>query len=109
MNKVMIRNLIYATLFVLLVGCGTSYKPLHDSFGQSGTYDETKAKNYTNDLIICKKIAKDNTNKTIEAGKVGYNWLIRPQLLWLVDKAEYKERNIIKNCLVNRGHSILND
>ena len=56
-----------------------------------------------------KKIAKDNTNKTIEAGKVGYNWLIRPQLLWLVDKAEYKERKIIKNCLVNRGHSILND
>ena len=48
-------------------------------------------------------------NKTIEAGKVGYNWLIRPQLLWLVDKAEYKERKLIKNCLVGRGHSILND
>jgi hypothetical protein len=94
---------------LLLSACSTNYKPVADSFGRSGTFNEDRANNFTNDLIICQQLAKENANQVWENTKVAYNWLVRPQLLWLVDKAEYTERKIIKNCLTNRGHSILND
>ena len=38
-----------------------SYKPLIDTNGRSGTFDEDKAKEITNDLQHCKQLAKDNT------------------------------------------------
>ena len=46
----------------LLQGCA-SYKPLIDSNGQSGTFNESQAKNITNDKMLCSQLAKNNTTK----------------------------------------------
>jgi hypothetical protein len=45
----------------------------------------------------------------MEAGKVFYNWYVRPQLLWLPDKADYKYKKLINKCMSKRGHAILSD
>ena len=37
-----------------------SYKPIVDTGGRSGTFDEDKAKEISNDLQHCKQLAKEN-------------------------------------------------
>jgi len=91
----------------LLQGCA-SYKPVIDSNGQSGTFNESQANNITNDLMLCKKLAKDNTNTLVESGKTVYNVWWRASTLWLSDKLEYKYPKIYRNCMNNRGHSVVN-
>ena len=49
-----------------------------------------------------------NTNDLIESYKVVHNWYLRPSTLWLMPKAEYTNKKLVKNCLTNRGHSVLN-
>ena len=41
--------------------CST-YSPLVDTIGRSGTFDTDQAKEITNNIQHCDKIAKDNTN-----------------------------------------------
>ena len=59
MRKMMI---VMVASLTLLQGCA-SYKPLIDSNGQSGTFNESQAKNITNDKMLCSQFAKDNTTK----------------------------------------------
>jgi len=91
----------------LLQGCAT-YKPIVDTAGRSGTFNETKAKEITNDLQHCKALAKENTNTLVESGKVVYNVWWRESSLWLADKLEYNYPKIYRNCVKNRGHSVVN-
>tara|TARA_R110000803_G_scaffold125005_1_gene192701 strand:- start:2783 stop:3079 length:297 start_codon:yes stop_codon:yes gene_type:complete len=94
-------------LVAILIMCSTiscTYKPIVDHRGNKG---EEVAYRYNDDLQTCKAIGKDNTNSIIESVKVGYNWYIRPQLLWLPDKMEYSYKGIVNKCLIQRGHSIL--
>lgn len=88
-----------------LAGC--AYNPVIDTAGRSGTFNQSTAQNVTNDIILCKKLAQDNTNSFVESYKVAHNWWLRPQTLWLMPKLEYKEKKLVKNCLTNRGHSVL--
>jgi hypothetical protein len=91
----------------LLQGCAT-YKPIVDTAGRSGTFNETKAKEITNDLQHCKTLAKDNTNTLVETGKAVYNVWWRASTLWLSDKLEYNYPKIYRNCVKGRGHSVVN-
>jgi len=79
----------------LLQGC--SYKPILDSNGRSGTFNKTTAENITNDLILCKKLAKQNTNFVTN---ISY-WALSPTM-------DTKFESIYRKCLQGRGHSILN-
>jgi len=90
----------------LLNAC--AYKPIIDTNGRSGTFDKSKAENITNDIILCEELAKKNTNDLVESYKVVHNWYLRPSTLWLIPKAEYTNKKLVKNCLTNRGHSVLN-
>ena len=103
MRKMMI---VMVASLTLLQGCA-SYKPVIDSNGQSGTFNESQAKNITNDLMLCKKLAKDNTNTLVESGKAVYNVWWRASTLWLSDKAENKYKAIVKNCLEGRNHKVV--
>tara|TARA_R110002020_G_scaffold436019_1_gene646224 strand:- start:52 stop:366 length:315 start_codon:yes stop_codon:yes gene_type:complete len=91
----------------LLQGCA-SYKPVIDTNGRSGTFNEDKARMITDDLQHCKTLAKDNTNTLVESGKAVYNVWWRASTLWLSDKLEYKYPKIYRNCMNNRGHSVVN-
>jgi len=90
-------------LMTLLSNC-TTYKPIADHRGSKG---KEVAYRYNDDLQTCKAIAKENTNPLFEVVKAGYNWFVRPQLLWLPDKMEYDYKPMVKTCMSNRGHSII--
>ena len=92
----MIR-LIFLTLFIGLLTSCASYKPLVDTAGRSGTFDEDKAKEISNDLQHCKQMAKDNISIT---SNISF-WLMSPT-------AQTQYEDIYRKCMVNRGHSILN-
>ena len=80
-----------------------SYKPVVDNRGLDG---KKVSYRYNDDLSTCKEIAKENT-PIYEPLKYAYNWYVRPQLLWLPDKATYSYKAMVNKCLTNRGHSII--
>lgn len=90
------KTLISIMLFItLLQSC--SYKPIVDTAGRSGTFNEVKAVEITNDLQHCKIISKENTNFV---SNITY-WVFSPQM-----DTKYEALN--RKCLNNRGHSVLN-
>ena len=89
----------------LISSCG--YNPVIDTAGRSGTFDESKADQITNDLHHCKTLAKENTNDVLEGFKVVHNWYIRPSLLFLPDKMDYTYKPMVNKCMTLRGHAVL--
>ena len=94
--KNLIRLVFLILFFGLLTSCA-SYKPLVDTAGRSGTFDEDKAKEISNDLQHCKQMAKDNISIT---SNISF-WLMSPT-------AQTQYEDIYRKCMINRGHSILN-
>ena len=79
----------------LLTNC--AYNPVIDTGGRSGTFNEDKAKEITNDIQHCEYVADKNSSFI---GSIIF-WVESPT-------AETKHESIYKKCLVNRGHSVLN-
>ena len=102
------KKIILFTMLSLTLLQACSYKPIIDTAGRSGTFNEDKAKEITNDIILCEQLAEKNTNQLVESYKVVHNWYLRPSTLWLMPKAEYNRENLVRNCLTKRGHSVLN-
>ena len=92
MKKTILFTVVFCTL---LSAC--AYKPIIDSNGRSGTFDISKAENVTNDKILCKKLANNNTSFV---GNIVY-WSLSPTM-------DTKKESLIRKCLTNRGHSVLN-
>ena len=80
----------------LLQGC-SSYKPLIDTSGRSGTFNTDQAREITNDTQHCKTLAKENTTFV---GNIVY-WSLSPTM-------DTKYESITRKCLTKRGHSVLN-
>ena len=93
MKKILLTMLVCT----FLNGCST-YSPLVDTMGRSGTFDESRAEHFSNDKVICEQIAANNTTFF---GNIGF-WIMSPQ-------AETEHDYIYKKCLTNRGHSLLNN
>ncbi len=92
-------------IMLLISSCG--YNPVIDSAGRSGTFDESKADQITNDLHHCKMIAKQNTNNLLEGFKLVHNWYVRPSLLFLPDEMQYTYEPMVNKCMTLRGHAVL--
>ena len=87
--------LIVGMVCSLLNAC--AYKPIIDTAGRSGTFDTDQAKEITNDTQHCDKLAKDNTN------------FISNITFWALNQnMNTKYESIMRKCLTQRGHSILN-
>mgnify|MGYP001396483033 FL=1 len=95
-------------LCVMLMITSCSYQdPVIDTAGRSGTFDESKADQITNDLHHCKMIAKQNTNNLLEGFKLVHNWYVRPSLFFLPDEMEYTYEPMVNKCMTLRGHAVL--
>jgi len=89
------------TILTLAISCtllsACAYKPVIDTAGRSGTFNNDQAKEITNDMQHCKTLAKENTTFV---GNIVY-WSLSPTM-------DTKKESLIRKCLKGRGHSILN-
>ena len=97
------RYILIGILATLLQGC--AYNPIVDHRGLDG---KNVAFRYNDDLETCRAIAFKNSNFLDKTHVAVFNYYIRPSLLWLPDKKKDLEKTLIKTCLTNRGHSVLN-
>ena len=80
----------------LLQGC--AYKPIIDTAGRSSaSFNESQAKEISNDLQHCKTIAEENTTFV---GNIVY-WTMSPTM-------DTKTESLTRKCLTLRGHAVLN-
>ena len=80
----------------LLQGC--AYKPIIDTAGRSSaSFNESQAKEISNDLQHCKTIAEENTTFV---GNIVY-WTMSPTM-------DTKKESLTRKCLTLRGHAVLN-
>ena len=87
--------LLIATLVCFLYGCA-SYQPIIDTKGKS-KFETSNANNISNDLILCEKLAKNNTTLL---GNINF-WITSP-------KAETQYTDMYRKCLEGRNHNVLN-
>ena len=87
--------LLIATLVCFLNGCA-SYQPIIDTKGKS-KFETSNANNISNDLILCEKLAKNNTSFL---GNINF-WITSP-------KAETQYTDMYRKCLEGRNHNVLN-
>ena len=92
MKKMYLTTMV---IFTFLSACAT-YSPLIDTAGRSGTFNEERAAQISDDVIICKKLAKENTTLL---SNINF-WMLSP-----MGETEYE--HIVKTCIKNRGHSLL--
>ena len=88
--------LLVAILVAFLNAC--AYKPIIDTAGKSSSnFDTDQAKEITNNIQHCDKLAKDNTN------------FISNIVFWSLNQnMDTKYESIMRKCLTLRGHSVLN-
>ena len=88
--------LLCGLLATLLQGC--AYKPIIDTAGRSSaSFNESQAKEISNDLQHCKTIAKENTTFV---GNIVY-WTLSPTM-------DTKKESLTRKCLLGRGHNVIN-
>tara|TARA_R100000005_G_scaffold75428_1_gene42642 strand:- start:535 stop:837 length:303 start_codon:yes stop_codon:yes gene_type:complete len=98
------KNVLLMTILCALLNA-CAYNPVVDHRGNKG---KDVAYRYNDDLETCKAIAYDNSNIFNKINTKVFNYYIRPSLLWLPDEKRDIEKDIIRNCLQSRGHSVLN-
>ena len=97
----------YLIIFLFIAQCNT-YKPLVDTAGRSGTFNEVRAERITDDITLCRKFAEDTLSDSQELQGWIIDNILRPASLGVVSKADDTRKNYIRKCLNNRGHSVLN-
>ena len=84
-----------------------AYKPVIDTAGRSGTYTEDKAREITNDIQHCDRLAKENVNQfTDYVAQIG-NTYVSWGTLGLIPKRELETHRVTRKCLEGRGHSVV--
>jgi hypothetical protein len=101
------KKIIISLLLITLVGC-YAYKPVIDTAGRSGTFNEVRAEKITDDIILCTKFSNDTLSDSQEFQAWIIDNILRPASLGVVSKADDTRKNYIRKCLNNRGHSVLN-
>jgi anti-sigma-K factor RskA len=101
------KKYISLVIFLILVNCST-YKPVIDTAGRSGTFNEVRAERITDDITLCTKFAEDTLSDSQEFQGWIIDNILRPASLGVVSKSDDTRKNYIRKCLNNRGHSVLN-
>ena len=101
------KTLLGLILILTISNCST-YKPIVDSVGRSGTFNEIKADRITDDIILCTSLADKHITTSMEIQNFIILNILRPASLGVVSVPEDTKRNYIKNCLKGRNHNVIN-
>ena len=99
---------LLSLIIILLLGNCSTYRPVVDSAGRSGTFPHAQAEQITNDTILCTKFAENTLSDSQEFQAWLIDNIFRPASLGVVSKADDTRKNYIRKCMSNRGHSVLN-
>ena len=89
------KILLLTILVAFLNGCA-KFEPIIDTKGKS-KFETSNASNISNDIILCDKLAKNNTTFL---SNINF-WILSP-------KAETQYTDIYRKCLLGRNHQVLN-
>jgi hypothetical protein len=103
MKKIILLSLILLNL----TNCST-YKPIIDTKGRAGTWNEARAVEITDDIQHCRTLADDNITTSMEVQNFIILNILRPASLGVVSVPEDTKKNYIKNCLKGRNHNVIN-
>ena len=92
MKKMYLMTILVCTLFK---GCA-KYDPIIDTKGKS-KFETSNASDISNDIILCEKLAKNNTTLL---GNINF-WILSP-------RAETQYTDMYRKCLEGRNHNVLN-
>ena len=101
------KKILLSLLLITLTSCYT-YKPVIDTAGRSGTFNEVRAEKITDDIILCTKFSYDTLSDSQEFQAWIIDNILRPASLGVVSVPEDTKRNYIKNCLKGRNHNVIN-
>ena len=101
------KTLLSLILILTISNC-TTYTPIVDSVGRSGTFNEIKADRITDDIILCTSLADKHITTSMEIQNFVILNILRPASLGVVSVPEDTKKNYIRKCLHNRGHSLIN-
>ena len=101
------KTLLGLILIIAISNCST-YKPIIDTKGRAGTWNEARATEITDDIQHCTMLADQHLSKSTEAQAWIIDNILRPASLGVVSKAEDTKKNYIKNCLKGRNHNVIN-
>ena len=99
------KILFLALLVCLLQACVP--KMVVDTKGRSGTFDYSRAEVLTNDQILCEELVKENVNLMFDYTRFVFAKYVELGTVGFVKADELKSKKINRECLKNRGHSIL--
>jgi hypothetical protein len=101
------KKLILLSLVLSLTSCYT-YKPIIDSKGRAGTWNEARAVEITDDIQHCTMLADQHLSNSTEFQAWIIDNILRPASLGVVSKSEDTKKNYIKKCLAGRNHNVIN-
>jgi len=101
------KIILFALLSGLLISC-TSFKPIVDTKGRSGTYPTDRASEISDDIQLCRIISNEAIDGFTDSLVWGYNNIFRGFFFWLPPEQKQTRENYMRKCLQNRGHSLLN-
>jgi len=100
-------KIILSLLILSLTSCST-YKPIIDTKGRAGTWNEARAVEITDDIQHCSMLADQHLSTSTEIQAWIIDNILRPASLGVVGKAEDTKKNYIKKCLAGRNHNVIN-
>lgn len=104
-GETMKKMIAGAMILTSLTAC--SYKPVIDTAGRSGTFTTDQAREITNDIQHCEQLVDTHVNKTWDTYQQAVNWYFSTASLGLIPKRQSTYRQAVKQCLINRGHSVI--
>ena len=100
-------RILLSLVIISLTSCST-YKPIIDSKGRAGTWNEARAVEITDDIQHCTMLADQHLSTSTEIQAWIIDNILRPASLGVVSKAEDTKKNYIKNCLKGMNHNVIN-
>ena len=100
-------RIILSLLILSLTSCST-YKPIIDSKGRAGTWNEPRATEITDDIQHCTMLADQHITTSMEIQNFIILNILRPASFGVVSVPEDTKKNYIKKCLAGRNHNVIN-
>jgi hypothetical protein len=101
-------KMLLGLLLILVTNACSTYKPIIDTKGRAGTWNEARATEITDDIQHCSMLADQHLSNSTEFQAWIIDNILRPASLGVVSKAEDTKKNYIKKCLAGRNHNVIN-